>query len=132
MCLVGGLTDTPIINKNTHITQQRPTQRDGKEYAIKILRKTRMSLLDVTGLLEEVSILAHLRHPNVIHFVDFLEDNWYYYVVTELVRGGELFDRIAKKVRHVCPCVGVRQMRLLLHAACGQRPINDAPLSPWD
>lgn len=55
--------------------------------------------MDVTGLLEEVSILAHLRHPHVTAFVDFVEDAWYYYVVLELVRGGELFDRISKKVR---------------------------------
>lgn len=93
------------------------TQRDGAEYAVKIFRKTRLSLIDVTGLLEEVSILAHVRHRNVIGFVDFVEDPWYYYLVTELVRGGELFDRITAKVRprsvvggrrgvSVCLCVG--------------------------
>lgn len=65
---------------------------------MKIFRKTRLSLVDVTGLLEEVSILAHLRHPHVTAFVDFVEDAWYYYVVMELVRGGELFERISKKV----------------------------------
>lgn len=65
---------------------------------MKIFRKTRLSLVDVTSLLEEVSILAHLRHPHVTAFVGFIEDAWYYYVVMELVRGGELFERISKKV----------------------------------
>jgi len=89
---------------STH--NHQPQQRNGKEYAVKIFRKKRLSLMDVTGLLEEVSILANVTHPNIIGFVSFLEDSWFYYLVTELVRGGELFDRISKKVRACIPVSG--------------------------
>jgi hypothetical protein len=36
-------------------------QRDGKKYALKIFTKSRLSLVDVSGMLEEVSILWHLK-----------------------------------------------------------------------
>lgn len=62
--------------RHTYRTSRPTRQRDGKEYAIKIIRKTRLTLLDVSALLEEVSILAHLRHPHVIRFHDFVEDPW--------------------------------------------------------
>lgn len=36
-------------------------QRDGKRYAMKIFTKAKLALLDVSGMLEEVSILWHLK-----------------------------------------------------------------------
>ncbi|EKU21977.1 calcium-dependent protein [Nannochloropsis gaditana CCMP526] len=71
--------------------------RDGKRYAMKIFTKAKLALLDVSGMLEEVSILWHLKHPNVIRFHDVLEDERHYYLVTEYMAGGELFDRITQK-----------------------------------
>jgi len=52
---------------------------------------------------EEVSILKALDHRNIIHLYDFFDESKYYYLVTELMDGGELFDRIVKKVRKVAP-----------------------------
>eukprot|EP00658_Telonema_sp_P-2_P015027 TRINITY_DN1574_c0_g1_i10.p1 TRINITY_DN1574_c0_g1~~TRINITY_DN1574_c0_g1_i10.p1 ORF type:complete len:287 (-),score=59.76 TRINITY_DN1574_c0_g1_i10:618-1478(-) len=46
---------------------------------------------------EEVTLLKSLTHPNVIHFVDFMYEAPNYYLVTELVTGGELLDRIVEK-----------------------------------
>lgn len=45
----------------------------------------------------EVGLLRSCQHPGVIGFVDFLHDAPSYYMVTELVEGGELFDRIVSK-----------------------------------
>lgn len=44
----------------------------------------------------ELSVLSNNSHPNIIRIVDLLEDSQNYYVVSELVRGGELFDRLTK------------------------------------
>ena len=49
------------------------------------------------GLLEnELSILGAQSHPKIISIVDLLEDNDYYYIVSELVEGGELLARLEK------------------------------------
>ena len=45
-------------------------------------------------------ILEDLDHPNVIEIYSFYEnDPQYFYMVLELMSGGELFDRIVEKVR---------------------------------
>ncbi len=33
-------------------------------------------------------------HPNIIKIVDFYQDERYFYIVSELCTGGELFDKI--------------------------------------
>ena len=44
----------------------------------------------------ELQILANNSHPNIIRIVELIEDNENYYVVSELVKGGELFERLTK------------------------------------
>ncbi|CAN0464787.1 unnamed protein product, partial [Hapterophycus canaliculatus] len=43
--------------------------------------------------------MRELNHPNVVSIYDFYDDDpKYYYMVLELMEGGELFDRIVQKV----------------------------------
>lgn len=43
--------------------------------------------------------MRSLKHPNVIDIYQFFKDDpTRYYVSIEYMRGGELFDRIVKKV----------------------------------
>jgi serine/threonine protein kinase len=44
----------------------------------------------------ELAILGEKSHPNLIRIVDLIEDEENYYVVSELVKGGELFKRLTK------------------------------------
>lgn len=44
----------------------------------------------------ELTILGEKSHPNIIRIVDLIEDDDNYYVVSELVKGGELFKRLTK------------------------------------
>lgn len=39
-----------------------------------------------------------LHHPNIIRYIDFCEDKNYYYIVMEMVTGGELLASICGKV----------------------------------
>ena len=41
-------------------------------------------------------ILGENSHPNIIRIIDLLEDTENYYVVSELVKGGELFKRLTR------------------------------------
>lgn len=40
--------------------------------------------------------MGEKSHPNIIRIIDLIEDDENYYVVSELVRGGELFKRLTK------------------------------------
>ena len=41
-------------------------------------------------------ILGEKSHPNIIRIIDLMEDKENYYVVSELMHGGELFKRLIK------------------------------------
>ena len=45
---------------------------------------------------QELEVLANVNHPNIMRIYELLEDKVNYYVVTELLSGGELFDYIIK------------------------------------
>lgn len=42
----------------------------------------------------ELAILGSKSHPKIIRVVDLLEDRLNYYIVSEVVEGGELFKRL--------------------------------------
>lgn len=72
-----------------------------KNVAIKIIRDD-LSNAALKLVLEEVSILRELRHPNVLELVEFKTgvyhktncDRMVNYVVFDLAKGGELFDYV--------------------------------------
>lgn len=41
--------------------------------------------------------LSHQDHPNIIKIYEFYQDQRYFYIVTELCTGGELFDKIMEE-----------------------------------
>jgi len=70
----------------------------GEVVAIKhISKKDVPSKEDIENLREEVAILRQIHHPHVMRCLGFYSDQKYFSVVTELVIGGELFDRIVEK-----------------------------------
>ncbi|KAJ8260265.1 hypothetical protein GJAV_G00178980 [Gymnothorax javanicus] len=63
----------------------------GKHFALKCVRKKHLS----AKLLEnEIAVLWRIKHENVIALEDFYEGETHYYLVMQLVFGGDLFDRI--------------------------------------
>ena len=68
----------------------------GSEFAIKIINKALIQERKVyLELLEnELSILGKKSHPKIIRIIDLLEDTSHYYIVSEIVEGGELFKRL--------------------------------------
>ncbi|XP_056313675.1 ribosomal protein S6 kinase alpha-1 isoform X1 [Danio aesculapii] len=64
----------------------------GMDYAVKIIKKERR---DPT---EEVEILLRYgQHPNIITLKDVFDDGRSVYLVTELMKGGELLDKILRQ-----------------------------------
>lgn len=73
---------------------------------MKVVEKSRLSDTETTNLLEEVTVMQMLSHQNIVRMEDFFDEGEKFYIVTELMVGGELFDEIVKKVR--LRCVGCR------------------------
>ena len=70
--------------------------------AIKLIRKED---LDKNEPLKEVTmnglhVIQELYHPNICKIIDLLVDDKFYYIVMELLEGGELFDIFVKKLNN--------------------------------
>ena len=64
------------------------------ERAIKTLKKERV-LKDSNSKLQfysEIEILKEIDHPNILKIYEYYEDSKHFHIVTELLKGGELFE----------------------------------------
>jgi calcium/calmodulin-dependent protein kinase I len=69
----------------------------GETVAVKIVSKRKLSEEDLKALWTEIEILDSLNHPHIVKLYEVFEEGLEFYIVTELVQGGELFDRIVSK-----------------------------------
>ncbi|OUM58924.1 hypothetical protein PIROE2DRAFT_64098 [Piromyces sp. E2] len=71
---------------------------DNHEVAIKIVSKKKLNSKPGSNLMKylerEVNILKSIKHKNIIQLHDVYEDSTNVYLVLELAKGGELFNRI--------------------------------------
>ena len=65
--------------------------------AVKVLRKSHMDEDEKRMFFNEINILKDLDHPNILKMYEFFEDEKRYYIVTDICKGGELFDEIVAK-----------------------------------
>ena len=79
------------------VVRRARDRRTGKEFAVKCIDRSKLSRHDLAALANEVAIMRKLDHPHIIRLTDYFEDGPMCYIVTELVTGGELFDRIVEK-----------------------------------
>ncbi|RKP34303.1 kinase-like domain-containing protein, partial [Dimargaris cristalligena] len=71
----------------------------GERFAAKVIPKQLLRGGKVQLLHNEVGILRHLSrgHPNLLQLHDCFETTHNVYLITELVTGGDLFDRLGRK-----------------------------------
>lgn len=68
-----------------------------QEYrAIKIIKTENIQREEKFKIFQEIKILSKLDHPNIIKIYEYFNSNSNIYIVTELLSGGELFDKIIK------------------------------------
>jgi len=71
--------------------------KTGEGVAIKIINKEKILKGGlVSHIKREISILRRVRHPNIVQLFEVMATKTKIYFVMEFVRGGELFNKVAK------------------------------------
>ena len=94
--------------------------------AVKLIKKQDMDDEEKRLLFNEINILKELDHPNIVKMYEFFEDDRRYYLVTEICKGGELFDEIIKNnkfdetdaavvIKQVLSCVNYCHKNNIVH-----------------
>jgi len=109
----------------------RVTERTSKvKYALKIMavqEKVKRDLFE-----KENKILKLLDHPNIITLVESHEDSKNFYIVTELLAGGELFERIVDENYPISEKIASRHVKTMLEAIqhCHEKNIIHRDIKP--
>lgn len=104
----------------------------GEDRAVKILsKKTLKSEADFQIILNEISILRSLDHPNILKVHETYQDKFSFFIVTELCSGGELFDRITAQTS-ISESIAAEYTRQILSCLvyCHDRNIVHRDLKP--
>jgi len=72
-------------------------RESGAQRAVKVLRKSHMDEDEKKMLFNEITNLKDLDHPNILKMYEFFEDEKRYYIVTDICKGGELFDEVVAR-----------------------------------
>ena len=93
-----GELGTGAFSKVVRGTKRTADGGEGVPVAVKCISRTaELKQEDIDSLHEEVEVLKSIEHPCVIKLFDFFEEKKMFYMVIELMEGGELFERIVKK-----------------------------------
>jgi serine/threonine protein kinase len=66
------------------------SKKDGQQYAIKILNKSRLNVIERRMLKRELEIVQLVAHPNVVRFFGVHESSTHAYIISELLHQGNL------------------------------------------
>jgi len=79
-----------VVREGTH-------KKSGSSFAVKIVMKSQLTPEDETALKDEINILQDMEQPHIIRLYAVYDESSYFYLITERMLGGELFDRIVSK-----------------------------------
>jgi len=89
--------DSRVLGTGHHGSVRECTDRTtGHRYAVKTICKNDPAV-KAGGLVREIKLLREMKHHSIIRLVDVIEDAEFLHLVTDLCKGGELFDKIVEK-----------------------------------
>jgi len=99
--------------------------------AVKEIDKSKAEKSGASKFIAEVEILSRLDHPHILKLNELYEDTLRYYVVSELLTGGELFDYVIK-LGHLSEATAAKIMHQVLSGVtyCHQNGIVHRDLKP--
>jgi len=65
-----------------------------------VVKKTDLDEDELEMLMTEIDILSAMDHPNVVKLYEYFEDDQRFYLVTDICKGGELFDDLVKRSKY--------------------------------
>lgn len=120
------------LNAGTFATVCRGKHRHtGERVAVKCILRKDLHIADDAAIYDEVAILSSLSHPHIAPIIDFFEEPDCFYIVMELMNGGDLFDRIGQKKTYSEADARDLVVKLLKAVAiCHQNNIAHCDLKP--
>ncbi|CAD8208692.1 unnamed protein product [Paramecium pentaurelia] len=99
--------------------------------AMKQIRKSELIKEDEQKMFSEMNLLKNLDHPHIVKLYELYQDSNNYYLITEYLCGGELFERI-KKMNQFSERRASDLMRQILMAVvyCHEQKIVHRDLKP--
>ena len=93
-------TTTPLTVQ--YAVVHRALHRTTKmEVAVKCIKKATLTAEDLAAIDIEVKAMERLSdHPNFVRMYEMFAEKDYFFIVLELISGGELFDRICEKEKY--------------------------------
>jgi serine/threonine protein kinase len=70
------------------------------EVAVKVFIKKKMKAVEQANLQAEFELMKEIDHPNIVKYYEFFDEPDKFYLIMEKLYGGELFDRITKKLHY--------------------------------
>jgi len=100
-----------------------------QERACKVIAKNKIK--NITHFKDEIAILQKLDHPHILKLYEYFEDAKNFYLVTEMCRGGEVFDKIIEK-EHFSEVEAAKLFRQMLRGInyCHSHNIAHRDLKP--
>lgn len=90
-----------ILGKGGYaVVREAVSKIDGSIVALKMMKRDSLDRAAEKTIRSEVSMLQSLNHPNIVRGFDFFEEPRFFYFVLEKIDGGELFDRIVRKIHY--------------------------------
>lgn len=88
----------------------------GQQCAVKTICKNDPAV-KAGGLVREITLLQEMKHHNIVQLEDVYEDAEYLHLVTNLCKGGELFDKILEKSssNNGVPCFSEDEAARVIH-----------------
>ncbi|KAJ8405177.1 hypothetical protein AAFF_G00321680 [Aldrovandia affinis] len=87
------LKEVPLGEGSFSVCRKCRHKQTGQEYAVKIVSRR----MEVNTQREIAALRQCEAHPNVVKLYEVYHDQYHTYLVMELLRGGELLERIKKK-----------------------------------
>jgi serine/threonine protein kinase len=84
-----------VLGEGGQATVKKGTHKSsGTHFAIKIIKKSSLIPESAAAMKAEIEVLQGLRHPRIVLLYDVFDEPETCFLVTEIMRGGDLLDRL--------------------------------------